>query len=42
MAAAVRAELPTHAAIRPGKHGWTIWRGSLVRLLPWLWQRAPA
>jgi S-formylglutathione hydrolase FrmB len=42
VAAAAHAGLPTHAAIRPGKHGWTIWRGSLRRLLPWLWERAPS
>lgn len=42
VAAAPKAGLATKAALRPGKHGWTIWRGSLRRLLPWLWERAPA
>ncbi len=34
--------LPTRAAVRPGKHGWSVWRGSLRRLLPWLWERLPS
>jgi S-formylglutathione hydrolase FrmB len=42
VAAAARAGLATHAAVRPGKHGWSIWAGSLRRLLPWFWERAPA
>ncbi|MFN2560605.1 MAG: alpha/beta hydrolase [Jatrophihabitans sp.] len=42
VAAAAPAGLPTHASVHPGKHGWTIWRGSLRRLLPWLWERAPS
>jgi S-formylglutathione hydrolase FrmB len=29
--------VPTRASEHPGRHGWSIWRGSLRRLLPWLW-----
>ena len=42
VAAAAPAGMPTKAAVVPGKHGWSIWQGSLRRLLPWLWARAPA